>query len=155
MQTESVTATATSLPGRRLRLTIAVCAAGLALAGPFAHGAEWTRGASMSVGGVYSDNVELESRNETSELYGVVTPSVSLQGKGARANVGVNAAMEMNSRSSGGTGNFNPFLNANGDAELIEDLFYTDVFARAGQTTTDPFRGSSNRALTENENTST
>ncbi|MBK9469987.1 MAG: TIGR03016 family PEP-CTERM system-associated outer membrane protein [Gammaproteobacteria bacterium] len=84
-----------------------------------------------------------------------VMPSVSLQGKGARANVGVNAAMEMNSRSGGGTGNFNPFLNANGDVELIEDFFFTDVFARAGQTTTDPFRAASDTSLTENENTST
>ena len=153
MQTES--ATVTREPTRRLRIAVAVCAGGLALAGQFAQAAEWTRSASMSVGGVYSDNVELDSRNEKDEVYGVVTPSVSLQGKGARANVGVNAAMEMNSRSSGGTGNFNPYLNGTGDVELIEDFFYTDVFARAGQTTTDPFRASSNRAVTENENTTT
>jgi hypothetical protein len=140
---------------RSRRLLLAACVGWASVFSGTALSAEWTRGASMSVGSVYSDNVELDSENEKDDLYGVVMPSVSLQGKGARANVDVDAAMEMNSRSGGGSGNFNPFLNANGDIELIEDFFFTDVFARAGQTTTDPFRAASDTSLTENENTST
>ena len=137
------------------RLAVAVCAGGLSLLSQLAIAAEWTRSASMSVGQVYSDNVELASENENSDFYSTVMPTVSLQGQGARASVGVNAAMEMNNRSGGGTGNFNPLLNATGNAELIEDFFFTDVFARAAQTTTDPFQGSSRTSLSANENAST
>jgi uncharacterized protein (PEP-CTERM system associated) len=146
---------AVNAPFRRGRFALATCAAGLCLLPGTALAAEWTRGANMSVGAVYSDNVELESRNEQDDLYGVVMPSLSLQGTGARANLNLDAALEMNSRSGGGTGNYNPYLNADGEAEFIEDFFYTSVFARAGQTTTDPFRASSDSSLTENENTGT
>ncbi len=139
---------------RRKSLALAVCAAGLCLLQGTALAAEWTRSASVSVGQVYSDNVELESEDENSDFFSTVMPSVSVQGKGARASVDLNAAVEMNDRSGGG-GNFNPLLNATANAELIEDFFYTDVFARANQTVTDPFQASSNTALSSNENTGT
>ncbi len=139
---------------RPSRLAIAICAGGLAFLSDMALAAEWTRSASVSVGQVYSDNVELETEDENSDFFSTVMPSVSVQGKGARASVDLNAAVEMNDRSGGG-GNFNPLLNATANAELIEDFFYTDVFARANQTVTDPFQASSNTALSSNENTGT
>ena len=136
-------------------LLLAAGMTGAMLLGDGAQAAEWTRGATLSVGEVYSDNVDLTSENEKSDFYTTAMPTVSLSGKGARASVNVNAAMEMNDRG-GGTGHFNPLLNATGQTELIEDFFYTDVFARASQATTDPFRGSGRgSSLSANENAST
>jgi uncharacterized protein (PEP-CTERM system associated) len=136
------------------RLAVAVCAMGLCMMSGAVIAAEWTRSASLNVGQIYTDNVELASENEKDDLITVVRPTVSASGEGARASVDVNAALEFNDLS-GGSDNFVPLVNAQGNAELIENFFYTDVFARSNRVRTDPFRRSGDTALNEAENAET
>ncbi len=106
--------------------------------------------------GLFRQRRARERKREQDDLYGVVMPSVSVQGKGARANVGVNAAMEMNDRSGGGTGNFNPLLNATRQCRADRGFL---LHRRASRVPARPPRIRSARpavqSLTENENAST
>lgn len=128
-------------------LSFSVLAGGL-------HAAEWSRSASLSVGGVYTDNRRLTPDHEKSDLYGVVRPSVALTGSGARASLMVNGALELNTRSGNGD-RIIPFLNANANAELLEDFLFVDVFAQAYQSTIDPFRAYGDTAQNDAENSET
>ena len=52
------------------------------------HAAEWSLFTNASIGGIYTDNVNLvnnDSEFKESDLIGVVTPSILLNGVGRRA----------------------------------------------------------------------
>ena len=65
--------------------------------------AEWTTAARIRPELVYTDNVCLESDNKQDEWIGVVTPSVSLQGDGARADVNISGSLKFNTLGEEGT----------------------------------------------------
>ena len=140
----------------RMRLcTLAVVAgASLGLLAGTATAAEWTRGASLSVGGIYTDNARLTPDHERSDFITVVRPSASLVGRGARASVVLSGALEFNDLG-GDSDNVNPFLNALGNVELVEDFLFIDAYARAYQTTVDPFRAYGDTPLNRAENSET
>lgn len=116
--------------------------------------AEWKASAGLRIGEVYTDNVQLEDSDKESELVTTVTPNFNLEGKGARANVKLLSSAEFND-SGGDTESFNPQLQANGDIELIEDLFFIEGDASARQTAIDPFSASGDTSINERNNTTT
>ncbi len=138
----------------RLRALGLLAGAGLGLLAGTATAAEWSRGASLSVGGIYTDNARLTPDHERSDFITVVRPSVSLVGRGARASLLLNGALEFNDLG-GNSDNVNPLLNANGNVELFEDFLFVDAYARAYQTTVNPFRAYGDTPLNRAENSET
>jgi uncharacterized protein (PEP-CTERM system associated) len=116
--------------------------------------AEWERKASLSVGETYTDNVELEENNEDSKLITIVRPTISLTGRGSRANLALTAAFEFNDLG-GDTDPFNPRIRADADAELVEDFFFIDADLSSNQSTIDPFSSTGGSQLNDNDNVTT
>lgn len=119
------------------------CIAGLQM--PQLHAAEWTTGASVAPGVVFTDNVCLTPDNEESDVYGIVTPSFNIAGKGRRANLRLSTSIDLNNLSDGslrdngcGGGDFErdtllPNINAAADAILIDQWLFIDADATASQ----------------------
>ncbi|WP_260293777.1 TIGR03016 family PEP-CTERM system-associated outer membrane protein [Sedimenticola hydrogenitrophicus] len=99
--------------------------------------AEWTRSASINASAVYSDNINLVSTGKESEINGILTPSIALHGEGARANLDLVGALEINSQS-GNNDSVNPRLQADANAELYERVAFLDFNATATQNAIDP-----------------
>ena len=145
---------------------IALLAVGLGAAG-HAGAADWERGAGVSVGGYYSDNICLANRDEEGDYVGTVTPDVRLNGTGARSSVALNARVEFNTieqldadcpgGAQGGqllnresvipSGNF---LAA---AEVVENWLTLDLDAFAGQNPINPFAPGGNDGINARDNT--
>ncbi len=88
---------------------------------------------SLSVSQIYSDNVSLApAGSERSEWTTRIAPSVSVIGNGARLRFNVTYTPELLLRAQQGTNDISHFLNAFGNAELLQRLLYID--ARAGVT---------------------
>jgi hypothetical protein len=131
--------------------------------------AEWSTSAGVAPAIVYTDNVCLSSDNEKGEWIGRVTPDVSIVGNGNKANVSLNAAVEVNSLSDsdledreceGGLGygdreQFAPAGNAAADAVLIEDWLYIDANASAFQNSITPYASGGGDSLDRTGNTNT
>jgi uncharacterized protein (PEP-CTERM system associated) len=131
---------------------------------------DWTTGAFVSVGGVYTDNVCLSSQVKEGEWIATATPEVRVSGEGARASMDLIAGLEFNTIadnppdcSAGGSGSgFGqkespaPTLRFNGGAILVEDWLFLDANAFAGQTKINPFAvgGGDNTNGSANTNTS-
>lgn len=115
------------------------------------YSAEWTVAKSISLNEVYTDNTDLSHENTKSELITTVSPNLSLQGRGAKANLNLNAALEVNS--AGGADSINPRLGANASVELIDDFFYIDASADIIQNTVDAFLPSGSDRLSNTSNT--
>lgn len=116
------------------------------------YSADWQVKKSLTVSEVYTDNADLSHDNKKSEFIATVTPNISLQGNGARANVSVNASLEANSAEGEGDA-INPRLGANADAELLEDFFFIDASVNITQNTVDAFRPSGTDTLSNTSNT--
>jgi len=116
--------------------------------------AEWERKASLSVRETYTDNVQLEEKNKDSELISAIRPTISLTGKGRRANLALTAAFEFNDLG-GDADPFNPRIRADADAELIEDVFFIDADLSSNQSTIDPFSSTGSSQLNDNDNVTT
>ena len=112
---------------------------------PGAMAAEWRVDTGVRVGEVYSDNIRLDGDDEKSEWVTVLSPTVDLEGKGARADVNLKADFEFNSLG-GNSDSFNPRIQGDASVELLEDLFFIDADVRSNQTAVNPFSsfGSSN-----------
>jgi uncharacterized protein (PEP-CTERM system associated) len=102
-----------------------------------ASAAEWTRSASISASAVYSDNINLVGTGKESEVNGILTPSIALHGRGARANLDLVGALEINSQG-GNNDSVNPRLQADANAELYERVVFLDLNATATQNAIDP-----------------
>ncbi len=114
--------------------------------------ADWKSTKSVTLSEIYTDNADLSHDQQRSELITTVTPNLSLQGKGGRANLTLNASLEANN-SSGSSSSFNPRLGANADVELVEDFLFVDASANITQNTIDAFRPSGTDRLNDTENT--
>ena len=143
--------------GRLYFLNRTLLGSGLIVLSTTTSAAEWTRSASISAGAVYSDNVNLSSTGEESELTPTLTPSVSLHGKGGRARLDLTGALEINGQG-GNNDSINPRLQANANAELYERFAFIDLAATATQNAIEPLdisgidnlSNSSNRTTTYN-----
>ncbi len=130
-------------------LSVAVCSS---LSVP-ALAVEWTPGATLSVGTVYSDNICLVSDDKEGKAVGTVTPGISLRGQGNRTNVNLRAAAEYNTLGNsslqcpqGGAGlnvtnreSWVPRLDFTGELEAVENAIYLESTASASQNPINPF----------------
>ncbi|WP_028471260.1 TIGR03016 family PEP-CTERM system-associated outer membrane protein [Neptunomonas japonica] len=114
--------------------------------------ADWTSTKSVTLSEIYTDNADLSHDQQRSELITTITPNLSLQGKGGRANLTLNASLEVNN-SSGASSSFNPRLGADGDVEILEDFLFVDASANITQNTVDAFRPSGTDRLSDTDNT--
>jgi len=151
---------------KRFPSAFLAAAASLALAGQ-AAAAEWERGAGVSVGGYYSDNICLASREEEGEYVGTLTPNVRLSGIGARASVLLNARVEYNTLDqldvdcpAGGQGGLLlnresviPSGNFLASAEVVENWLTVQADAFAGQNSINPFAPGGNDGINARDNT--
>lgn len=128
--------------------------------------AEWDTGAGITVGGYYTDNVCLANRNPEGEWVGTVRPDVSLQGRGARANLALRASAEYNSRAESDVDcsdsrgqqltdreSVIPRVRFTGEVELLEDSLFLESRANAHRSTLDPFAPGGEDNLNGRDNT--
>lgn len=128
-----------------------ICVSGYIFA-PNVLAAEWRIAKSLTVSEIYTDNVDLTHDQKKSDLITTLTPNISLSGKGARANVSMNASLQANSLG-GGADALNPRLGANADAELLEGFVFMDASVNITQNTIDAFRPSGTDRLSNTNNT--
>ncbi len=97
----------------------------------------WTRG--VSLGGIYSDNIGLRASDEQSELVISVTPFVSLQRDGRRADVNFDYRLQglFYTDESDANEIFHQF-GGGVDATLIEDRLFLDLNGSYYQSVVDP-----------------
>lgn len=145
------------------------CARGISilclLVSGVSNAAEWNRGAAVRVGATYTDNVCLSSGNEDSKVIGRATPSIRLAGKGARASMQLNAALQFNTLDQSSTGCSTsvsgekespaPRLNFAGDSILVENFLYFDATAFVAQNKVNPFGVGGGDNLNGSGNTNT
>lgn len=114
--------------------------------------AEWETGAGVAVGAYYSDNICLAPSGEQGKWVATARPDVSVQGRGARGNVSLDAAAEYNSLGNSGVecttgqgGNVTnresviPSVRFASDYELIDDWLELQATAFAGRNAINPF----------------
>jgi uncharacterized protein (PEP-CTERM system associated) len=115
--------------------------------------AEWTSSAAVEPRVVYTDNVCLSDRDEEDEIYGVVTPSFGIEGKGRRANVSLLASIDASTLSDGDLRDkgcdsargdldrdeYLPDVRAAADATLVDQWLYLDLRGTATQNDVNPF----------------
>lgn len=116
--------------------------------------AEWRANSGISAGLTYTDNVNLSSSDQVSEVISTVTPSVSLSGRGARANLDFSASVEFNNQKESAD-SYNTQLQANADIELVERVFFIDARATISQNAIDPTQESGNDNLNNTGNKTT
>ncbi|SIS47583.1 TIGR03016 family PEP-CTERM system-associated outer membrane protein [Neptunomonas antarctica] len=114
--------------------------------------ADWQISKSITLAEVFTDNVDLEHDNKNSEWITTVTPNISVQANGARANLSLTGSLEANT-GGGGSNSINPRLGASADAEVIEDFVFIDTSANITQNTVDAFSPSGVDSLNSTENT--
>lgn len=92
---------------------------------------EWTFTPHLGVSETYTDNVSLAPRGqERSDFVTQITPGISLRGVGPRLKLSANYSLQTLFYANEGNNTINHMLDANGNAELVENLFFLD--ARAG-----------------------
>ena len=121
---------------RKLHIPLAWTVTALTLSlSPISHAADWKITPSLDLRETYTDNVRLASAgNEKSDFITQVSPGVSVTGTGSRLKVNMRYAMQNTAHAredSQITTSHN--LNANGNAELIEQLFFLDGKAGLSQ----------------------
>lgn len=106
-----------------------------------ADAAEWTITPGVDLKETYTDNVTLAPKgNERNDFVTEITPNLSITGTGPRLKFAADYAMRnfFYARSSGAS-NTSHRLQASGNAELVDKLFYIDGSATAGQQAISPF----------------
>ena len=122
----------------RLEDWFAVAMLGSILFSPELHAAKWDVSKSVSLNEVYTDNVRLANSGKESDFITQVTPSISVNGKGARASVNFSGSLryDMGGRNSG---SITPHLRGKANTELVRDHFFVDATASITQNAIDPY----------------
>ncbi len=131
-------------------------------------GGEWRGGAGVTPGLIFTDNVCLSSDNKQSELIATAAPDIYLNTEGRRFNLGLAAAVEINSLSDerlvelncqggafGGRSQFNPRGNLNLQTTLVDQWLYLDASASAQQSSVSPFFATGDDTLNRTGNANT
>jgi len=120
---------------RALRSSIAVAVLANLYVLPLAA-EEWEITPTLEIEETYTDNVDLVSKleNKTDDFVTRITPGISVSGEGARASLNLTYSpsylifLDANEND-----DFRQFLDANGNAELSEDLLFLDLGASINQ----------------------
>ncbi|PLW81535.1 TIGR03016 family PEP-CTERM system-associated outer membrane protein [Kineobactrum sediminis] len=150
-----------------LHVTLHAALLGSALLAQGTSAAEWETEAGISLGGYYSDNICLAPTDEEGKAVATARPDISLQGTGARGNVSLQAAAEVNSLgesnldcATGQGGQLTnresvvPSLRFNADYELIQDWLQLEADASARRNPINPFAPGGEDSINGRENTS-
>lgn len=100
--------------------------------------ADWELSKSVSVSGIYTDNVRLDEQDKKGEFITFVTPSFSVQGKGGRANIDLSGSLRFNKGGSN-SGSVTPSLRGNGTVEMVPHRFFVEGSASIARTAINPF----------------
>lgn len=143
-------------------------ACAIATHGMSAQSAEWENSAGIAASAVYTDNVCLSQDNKQDQWIGLLTPDVTLKGSGSKANLDLQAAVEINSltdgkledlgcnpQSIGGRKQFSPRVSGSADAVLVDDWMFIDLSASADQNSTGAFFAGGDDSLDRRGNTNT
>ncbi|MCB1671175.1 MAG: TIGR03016 family PEP-CTERM system-associated outer membrane protein [Gammaproteobacteria bacterium] len=117
-----------------------------------AFAAEWERNAGFTINSFYSDNICLSEEDPEGKGAVTVTPNLLVNGRGARANMSLNAALTYNGLADSGVECFSPVgagltnrvsfvpsLRYTGDLEVVEDWLTLESNAVAVRNPIDPF----------------
>lgn len=121
---------------RKLHIPLAWTVTALTLSlSPSSHAADWKITPSLDLRETYTDNVRLASPgNEKSDFITQVSPGVSVTGTGSRLKVNMSYAMQNTAHAREDSQIATSHrLNAHGNAELIEQLFFLDGKAGLSQ----------------------
>ncbi|CAG1001105.1 hypothetical protein MTYP_02888 [Methylophilaceae bacterium] len=121
---------------RKLHIPLAWTVTALTLSlSPISHAADWKITPSLDLRETYTDNVRLASAgNNKSDFITQVSPGVSVAGIGSRLKVNMRYAMQNTAHAREDSQIMTSHqLNANGNAELMEDLFFLDGKAGLSQ----------------------
>ncbi|HZW21713.1 TIGR03016 family PEP-CTERM system-associated outer membrane protein [Noviherbaspirillum sp.] len=123
-------------PDHAILFPLAPIAACVALAWPGSAGAaEWTVTPGVDLRETYTDNIRLSpAGSEQSDFITEVAPRLSIRGIGARMKLSADYGMRnfFYARTDGAS-NTQHYLQANANAELVENLFFIDGRASSGQ----------------------
>jgi len=114
----------------------------LILAASPVQAAQWdtSKGVSVTLREIYSDNPDHLSSGGESEFFTQlrVNPNIALKGKGARASVDLTGSLSYQV-GAGTARSWSPRLSANGKAELLQDHLFIDANASVRESVIDPF----------------
>jgi uncharacterized protein (PEP-CTERM system associated) len=131
-----------------------ILACGIALWSGASSSAEWTVSKGVSTKLTFTDNSKLSESGGDSSVVGSVTPRISFVGKGARAKVNFAGAVKIDGRGKGSS-SINPRVQAKGNTELVENLFFVDGTLRVSQTLINPFLAGSTDSENDSDNVTT
>lgn len=122
----------------RAKPTRLALAAAVALCANAALAGEWTYTPRLSASAMYSDNVLLTAQNPQSDVVFQVRPGFSVRGQGARLQGALDVNLDRRETLNGrGNESNNRQWQAQGDAEIWEDLFFFNARSIATQVNVD------------------
>jgi len=105
-----------------------------------AWAAQWRVSSGVGISERYSDNENLSATEKKDQFVTVVSPDISLSGRGGgRVDYDVLARLKHN-ESSDGNDSTNPSLRGNANTELVDQMLFFDVSSTINQNRVDPFR---------------
>lgn len=96
--------------------------------------ADWKLSRQLTLKGTYSDNIELEDTNKSSDFFLELTPGFVLQGKGRRLNLDLAYSLQsLHYLNTSSEDEINHRLQANAESELYRDHLFLDANLTARQ----------------------
>jgi uncharacterized protein (PEP-CTERM system associated) len=119
---------------RGLRITLML----LFFYGATVHAGEWLITPRLTLGEIYSDNINLRDDDKDWDLITEIAPGISVSGKSARLEAELDYQMQgLIFLSNTGASNISQQLNANATAEVTKGFFFVDARSRMGQSIVD------------------
>jgi uncharacterized protein (PEP-CTERM system associated) len=118
-----------------------------------AFAADWKLSRQLSLKGTYSDNIDLDGTEKTSDFFVELTPGFVLQGKGRRLNLDLAYSLQaLHYLNTSSEDKINHRLQANANSELYQDHLFVDVNLTARQELKDALAPSGWDATNTSEN---
>ncbi|MGD8629323.1 MAG: TIGR03016 family PEP-CTERM system-associated outer membrane protein [Gammaproteobacteria bacterium] len=118
-----------------------------------ANAGDWDITPRISLGEIFSDNINLDDDDKKSDLVTDISPGVSIHGEGGRLKADIDYEMQnlifLNETGASGS---NHLLDAKATAELAKRLFFVDADSSMGQTIIDANRSISNNNINNSGN---
>jgi len=102
---------------------------------------QWTITPRVSIGEIYSDNINLDDDDKEGDLITEIAPGISISGRGARVEAELDYQMQnFLYLSNTDASSISQQLNANATAEVTRGFFFVDARSRIGQAIVDADR---------------